>query len=179
MLTDKAKQKIAANGINGLNIVKFALGDDEINYSETSSEILATRINEPNPNSNVALKFHLVTREVGVIDTVPIITTGADEYKILYNSKVTIRPEIANLSASKYTTTYNFSFDDVVGISISVDGSALTTSTSASRAVKSFNGNEIIITNTGVRVGKTINMVIKDNLSGATKTVVLDISVKA
>lgn len=178
ILTDKAKRKIAESGVNSLNITKFALGDDEINYdisdNNTLEDILETSIQSPNPNSDVAIKFHLVTREIGSIEAVPIITTGSDTYNILYGSKVTISPEISNISATKYSTTFNFSFDKTTGIGISVDRNTVTSAKSMT-----YNGKEITISNTGVRSNTTITMTIKDNTSGATKNITLTVVAKS
>lgn len=74
ILTKKGRQKLARG--QSLNITKFALGDDEIDYSLYEpahpkgsafydSAILATPILEANPDESQVLRYHLVTLPKG------------------------------------------------------------------------------------------------------------------
>lgn len=169
-LTDEAKKKIALGGVNSLNIVKFALGDDDINYTLGNDDILLTPIEEPITNSNFAIQYHLVTRDTGSLEALPLIEVNPSSYTIKYDGTATITPTITNLTESKYTTTFSLSLNDTVGISVTVDDNIMSTKST------NYSGKVFKIKNTGVRTGKTIKGIFKDNLSGATTAVEITLS---
>lgn len=84
ILTKKGRQKLASG--QSLNITKFALGDDEIDYTlyepahpkgsaYYDSAILAIPITEATPDESQALRFKLVTLPKGTTQ-IPIVRLG-------------------------------------------------------------------------------------------------------
>jgi len=84
ILTKKGREKLATG--EGLNITKFALGDDEIDYSLYEpahpkgsafydSAIRAIPITEASPDETQVLRYKLVTLPKGTTK-MPIVTTG-------------------------------------------------------------------------------------------------------
>jgi hypothetical protein len=72
ILTRKGRELIAKND-GSFRIVKFAFGDDEINYqlyniaTQNDTDILNLPVLEPSSNENTALRYRLVTMPAGSI----------------------------------------------------------------------------------------------------------------
>jgi len=72
ILTRKGRELIAKND-GSFRIVKFAFGDDEINYqlynvaTQSDADILNLPVLEPSSNENTALRYRLVTMPAGSV----------------------------------------------------------------------------------------------------------------
>jgi len=93
ILTKKGRQKLAAG--QSLNITKFALGDDEVDYSlyepahplgsaYYDSAIRATPVLEATPNETQALRYKLVTLP-RTTTQIPIVSLGVSSISVTQN----------------------------------------------------------------------------------------------
>lgn len=101
ILTKKGRQKLASG--ESLNISKFALGDDEIDYSLYRTDhplgsayydalIKATPITEASPNESQALRYKLVTLPKGTTQ-IPVVSVGISSIEVYKNQgDVSISP---------------------------------------------------------------------------------------
>lgn len=94
ILTKKGRQKLSAG--QSLNITKFALGDDEVDYSlyepahplgsaYYDSAITAIPVLEATPDETQALRYKLVTLPKGT-KQIPIVGLGIDSIPVNQNS---------------------------------------------------------------------------------------------
>ena len=121
ILTNKGRQILAAGG--QLNITKFALSDDEIDYtlwnpSHTlgsnyyGAVIEAMPVVEANPDETQMMRYKLVTLPKDV-DRLPIITvTPAAITLANQNASATITPTTANSSTLNQTLGYTAILND-------------------------------------------------------------------
>src|SRR6056300_1291838 len=90
ILTKKGRQKLASG--QSLNISKFALGDDEVDYSLYEpahpkgsafydSAITAIPITEASPDETQVLRYKLVTLPKGTT-SIPIVRLGIDSISV-------------------------------------------------------------------------------------------------
>lgn len=101
ILTKKGRQKLASG--QSLNITKFALGDDEIDYSlyepahplgsaYYDSAITAIPVLEATPNESQALRYKLVTLPKGTT-RIPIVSLGVGNINVTQNEgEVSLSP---------------------------------------------------------------------------------------
>jgi hypothetical protein len=101
ILTKKGRQKLASG--QSLNITKFALGDDEVDYSLYDAahpkgsafydaSILALPILEANPDETQVLRYKLVTLPRGTT-RIPLVEFGITNISVNQNSgPVSLRP---------------------------------------------------------------------------------------
>lgn len=93
ILTKKGRQKLASG--QSLNITKFALGDDEVDYSlyepahplgsaYYDSAIRAIPVLEATPNESQALRYKLVTLPKGTTQ-IPIVSLGVSSINVTQN----------------------------------------------------------------------------------------------
>ena len=101
ILTKKGRQKLASG--ESLNITKFALGDDEIDYSLYRTDhplgsayydalIKATPITEASPDESQALRYKLVTLPKGTTQ-IPVVSVGISSIEAWHNQgEISISP---------------------------------------------------------------------------------------
>lgn len=101
ILTKKGRQKLASG--QSLNITKFALGDDEVDYSlyepahplgsaYYDSAITAIPVLEATPNESQALRYKLVTLPKGTT-RIPIVSLGVGNISVTQNEgEVSLSP---------------------------------------------------------------------------------------
>lgn len=108
ILTKKGRQKLASG--QSLNITKFALGDDEIDYSLYEpahplgsafydSAIRAIPVLEATPNESQALRYKLVTLPRGTT-RIPIVSLGITSISATQNSGATALSPSTNPSGN-------------------------------------------------------------------------------
>jgi len=101
ILTKKGREKLATG--EGLNITKFALGDDEVDYTLYApdhplgsayydSAIRAIPITEASPDETQVLRYRLVTLPKGTVK-IPKVEFGVPSIVVTQNSgQVSLRP---------------------------------------------------------------------------------------
>jgi len=101
ILTKKGRQKLASG--QSLNVTKFALGDDEVDYSlyepahplgsaYYDSAITAIPILEATPDETQALRYKLVTLTKGTVQ-IPIVSLGVGSIGVYQNEgEVSLSP---------------------------------------------------------------------------------------
>jgi len=148
ILTKKGRQKLASG--QSLNITKFALGDDEVDYSlyepahprgsaYYDSAILALPILEANPDETQVLRYKLVTLPRGTT-RIPQVEFGVTTIRVNQNSgAVSLRPTTS--PAGNQNAGYTLVLSDTRAGSINV-----TRGSSAVGSVPVFLGEEITTT---------------------------------
>ena len=164
ILTNKGRQVLAAGG--QLNVTKFALSDDEIDYDLWNpAHTLGTNyygavienmpVLEALPDETQMLRYKLVTLPKDVIG-IPVISVSpaAISFTSLLNS-TTITPTTINMTGANSTLGYTaiLSDDTVANLEVAPDGAV----TGASNAAASFLGdsttNRTTAGNTIVKTG--------------------------
>ena len=173
ILTKKGREKLAAG--QGLNISKFALGDDEVDYSlyepahpkgsaYYDAAIKAIPITEASPDETQVLKYKLVTLPKGT-KKIPKVEFGIPSISVNQSSgQVSLTPTTspAGNSQSGYTIIHsNKNAGAVVGMGIS----------SGTGTVPSFLGDEITTT-AAVETGLTFVFIPNPNITTTIKTTI-------
>ena len=173
ILTKKGREKLSSG--EGLNITKFALGDDEIDYSlyepahpkgsaYYDAAIKAIPIVEATPDETQVLRYKLVTLPKGT-KKIPQVEFGVPSISVNQNSgQVSLTPTTSpsGNSQSGYTLVLaNKNAGSIVG-------SGLTTSTGT---VPVFLGDEITTT-AAVETGLTFTFIPNPNITQTIKTTV-------
>jgi len=167
ILTKKGRQKLASG--QSLNITKFALGDDEIDYTlyepahpkgsaYYDSAIRAIPVTEASPDETQVLRYKLVTLQKGTTQ-IPTVRLGYPQIAVNQNEGVvpltpTTSPP-ANLSAG-YTVVLA---DQRAGTIVATEGA-----TGGNGTVAVFLGEEITTT-AQVVSGKKFNFTPNPNLT--------------
>lgn len=105
ILTTKGREAIA-KGDGSFNIVKWALADDEVDYSLYNPNhpsgsaffgeaIIASPVNEAFPDETQVMKYKLVTLPAGTAK-LPIINIGYDKITLKQGASLAITPETLN-----------------------------------------------------------------------------------
>lgn len=140
ILTNKGRQILAAGG--QLNITKFAVADDEIDYtlwnpSHTlgsnyyGAVIEAMPIVEALPDETQLMRYKLVTLPKDVI-SIPVVTIGRNTISITSATQVeTITPDVANLAGGNATLGYTAILSDDTVATLEVAGAKGVANTSA------------------------------------------------
>ena len=178
ILTTKGRE-LLAKGDGSFNITKFALGDDEIDYTDENRA--NTPILEPTPNSNQAMKTKLVSFDVGTTSVVEIFLSSYT-YTLSRNQFVKIEPTLTYGVAQK---GYLFEFKDLSGITVEridangnvMSGSNITPDGDINKEAisSSFTSHGIKITSTSIR-NMTKIFTITELESGRPKNVTLILS---
>lgn len=148
ILTNKGRQILAAGG--QLNIVKFALSDDEIDYDLWNpAHTLGTNyygavienmpILEALPDETQMMRYKLVTLPKDVIG-IPVISVAPTAISFTnLNQEVTVTPATLNLPGANQDSGYTAILSDntVATLSIAPDGVARTAGATATSAVSS------------------------------------------
>jgi hypothetical protein len=173
ILTKKGREKLAAG--QGLNISKFALGDDEVDYSlyepahpkgsaYYDSAIKAIPITEASPDETQVLKYKLVTLPKGTTK-IPKVEFGIPSISVNQNSgQVQLSPTTSpsGNTQSGYTVILsNKNAGSIVGNGIS----------SGTGTVPSFLGDEITTT-AAVETGLTFVFIPNPNITTTIKTTI-------
>ena len=171
ILTKKGREKLAAG--QGLNITKFALGDDEIDYTlyepahpkgsaYYDAAIRAIPITEASPDETQVLKYKLVTLPKGT-KKIPKVEFGVPSISVNQNSgQVNLSPTTSpsGNTQSGYTIVLaNKNAGSIVGA-----GSA-----AGSGTVPVFLGDEITTT-AAVETGTTFTFIPNPNITTTIKT---------
>ena len=173
ILTKKGREKLAAG--QGLNISKFALGDDEVDSSlyepahpkgsaYYDSAIKAIPITEASPDETQVLKYKLVTLPKGTTK-IPKVEFGIPSISVNQNSgQVQLSPTTSpsGNTQSGYTVILsNKNAGSIVGNGIS----------SGTGTVPSFLGDEITTT-AAVETGLTFVFIPNPNITTTIKTTI-------
>jgi len=171
ILTKKGREKLAAG--NGLNITKFALGDDEIDYSlyepahpkgsaYYDAAIRAIPVTEASPDETQVLKYKLVTLPKGTT-RIPKVEFGVPNISVNQTSgQVALTPTTSpsGNTQSGYTIVLsNRNAGSIVGAGLS-QGAA---------SVPTFLGDEITET-AAVDTGLTFTFIPNPNITQTIKT---------
>ena len=173
ILTKKGREKLAAG--QGLNITKFALGDDEVDYTlyepahpkgsaYYDSAIRAIPITEASPDETQVLKYKLVTLPKGT-KKIPKVEFGVPSVTVNQTSgQVSLTPTTSpsGNSQSGYTIVLsNKNAGSVVGAGASA----------GSGTVPVFLGDEITTT-AAVETGLTFTFIPNPNVTQTIKTTI-------
>lgn len=171
ILTKKGREKLAAG--QGLNITKFALGDDEVDYTlyepahpkgsaYYDSAIRAIPITEASPDETQVLKYKLVTLPKGT-KKIPKVEFGIPSITVTQTSgQVALTPTTApgGNTQSGYTIVLaNKNAGSIVGQGASA----------GSGTVPIFLGDEITTT-AAVETGLTFTFIPNPNITTTIKT---------
>lgn len=171
ILTKKGREKLAAG--NGLNITKFALGDDEIDYSlyepahpkgsaYYDAAIRAIPVTEASPDETQVLKYKLVTLPKGTT-RIPKVEFGVPNISVTQNSgQVALTPTTSpsGNTQSGYTLVLsNRNAGSIVGTGL----------TQGAASVPTFLGDEITET-AAVDTGLTFTFIPNPNITQTIKT---------
>ena len=171
ILTKKGREKLAAG--NGLNITKFALGDDEIDYSlyepahpkgsaYYDASIRAIPITEASPDETQVLKYKLVTLPKGTT-RIPKVEFGVPNIAVNQNSgQVALTPTTSpsGNTQSGYTLVLsNKNAGSIVGSGLSQGAASIPT----------FLGDELTET-AAVETGLQFTFIPNPNITQTIKT---------
>jgi hypothetical protein len=171
ILTKKGREKLAAG--NGLNITKFALGDDEIDYSlyepahpkgsaYYDASIRAIPVTEASPDETQVLKYKLVTLPKGTTK-IPQVEFGVPNIAVNQNSgQVALTPTTSpsGNTQSGYTLVLsNRNAGTIVGSGLTAEAASVPT----------FLGDEITET-AAVDTGLTFQFIPNPNITQTVKT---------
>jgi hypothetical protein len=171
ILTKKGREKLAAG--NGLNIAKFALGDDEIDYSlyepahpkgsaYYDAPIRAIPITEASPDETQVLKYKLVTLPKGTTK-IPQVEFGVPNISVTQNSgQVALTPTTSPSGNTQNGYTLVLSNRNAG----TIVGSGLT---QGAASVPTFLGDEITET-AAVDTGLTFTFIPNANITQTIKT---------
>ena len=173
ILTKKGREKLAAG--QGLNISKFALGDDEVDYTlyepahpkgsaYYDSAIRAIPITEASPDETQVLKYKLVTLPKGT-KKIPKVEFGIPSVSVTQTSgQVSLTPTTSpsGNSQSGYTIVLsNKNAGSVIGAGASA----------GSGTVPVFLGDEITTT-AAIETGLTFTFIPNPNITTTIKTTI-------
>ena len=171
ILTKKGREKLAAG--NGLNITKFALGDDEIDYSlyepahpkgsaYYDAAIRAIPVTEASPDETQVLKYKLVTLPKGTT-RIPKVEFGVPNIAVNQNSgQVALTPTTSpsGNTQSGYTLVLsNKNAGSIVGSGLSQGAASIPT----------FLGDELTET-AAVETGLQFTFIPNPNITQTIKT---------
>jgi len=171
ILTKKGREKLAAG--NGLNISKFALGDDEVDYTlyepahpkgsaYYDASIRAIPVTEASPDETQVLKYKLVTLPKGTT-RIPKVEFGVPNIAVNQNSgQVALTPTTSpsGNTQSGYTLVLsNKNAGSIVGTGLSQSASSVPT----------FLGDELTET-AAVDTGLTFTFIPNPNITQTIKT---------
>lgn len=172
ILTNKGRQLLASGG--RLNIVKFALSDDEIDYDLWNpAHTLGTNyygavienmpVLEALPDESQMLRYKLLTLPKDVIG-IPVISVNPSSISITsLKQSVTVSPSTLNLAGGNDAAGYTaiLSDDTVATLEVAPDGTV-------SSAPKSINGTSAISTVADANLANTAANFLDDEVTGMT-----------
>lgn len=194
ILTNKGRQILAAGG--QLNITKFALSDDEIDYTLWNpSHTLGTNyygaviedmpIVEANPDETQTMRYKLVTLPK-TITGIPVIVVNPTAITLVsQNSEQVVTPSTANLSGGNSSLGYTAILSDssVATLEVAPDGVISGVNVVANQAAGTSAGitgflddetTNAVATGTSItRVGK--KFIVKPKITTVDKTALLTI----
>jgi hypothetical protein len=166
ILTKKGREKLASG--EGLNITKFALGDDEIDYTlyepahpkgsaYYDAAIKAIPITEASPDETQVLKYKLVTLPKGTIK-IPKVEFGVPSITVNQNSgQVRLSPTTSpsgNTQGGYTIVLSNKNAGSIVGAGLS----------GAASSIPTFLGDEITAT-AAIETGLTFTFIPNPNIT--------------
>ena len=173
ILTKKGREKLAAG--QGLNITKFALGDDEVDYTlyepahpkgsaYYDAAIKAIPITEASPDETQVLKYKLVTLPKGTTK-IPKVEFGVPSISVNQNSgQVQLSPTTSpsGNTQSGYTVVLsNKNAGSIVGAGLS----------GVASSVPTFLGDEITAT-AAIETGLTFTFIPNPNITATIATTI-------
>lgn len=173
ILTKKGREKLAAG--DGLNITKFALGDDEIDYTlyepahpkgsaYYDAAIKAIPVLEASPDETQVLRYKLVTLPKGTVK-IPKVELGVPSISVNQNSgQVSLSPTTSpngNQSAGYTLVLANKNAGSVVGSGLG----------SGTGTVPVFLGDEITTT-AAVERGTSFTFIPNPNITQTIRTTI-------
>ena len=173
ILTKKGREKLASG--EGLNITKFALGDDEIDYTlyepahpkgsaYYDAAIKAIPITEASPDETQTLRYKLVTLPKGTTK-IPKVEFGVPSISVNQNSgQVSLTPTTSpsGNTQSGYTVVLsNKNAGSIVGAGLS----------GVASSVQTFLGDEITAT-AAIETGLTFTFIPNPNITATIATTI-------
>ena len=173
ILTKKGREKLASG--EGLRITKFALGDDEVDYTlyepahpkgsaYYDAAIRAIPITEASPDETQVLKYKLVTLPKGTVK-IPKVEFGVPSISVNQNSGVvSLTPTTSpsgNTQAGYTIVLSNKNAGSIVGSGLS----------QGAGSVPTFLGDEITAT-AAVETGLTFQFIPNPNITQTIKTTI-------
>jgi|TARA_B100000925_G_scaffold290603_1_gene276198 hypothetical protein len=173
ILTKKGREKLAAG--QGLNITKFALGDDEIDYTlyepahpkgsaYYDAAIKAIPITEASPDETQVLKYKLVTLPKGTVK-IPKVEFGVPSISVNQNSgQVSLTPTTSpsgNAQAGYTVILSNKNAGSLVGTGIAA----------GTGTIPVFLGDEITTT-AAVETGLEFQFIPNPNITATIRTTI-------
>jgi len=173
ILTKKGREKLASG--EGLNITKFALGDDEIDYTlyepahpkgsaYYDAAIKAVPITEASPDETQTLRYKLVTLPKGTTK-IPKVEFGVPSISVNQNSgQVSLTPTTSpsGNTQSGYTVVLsNKNAGSIVGAGLS----------GVASSVPTFLGDEITAT-AAIETGLTFTFIPNPNITATIATTI-------
>jgi hypothetical protein len=171
ILTKKGREKLATG--EGLNITKFALGDDEIDYTlyepahpkgsaYYDAAIRAIPITEASPDETQVLRYKLVTLPKGTTQ-MPLVTAGIQSIVANQNSgPISVSPSTS--PAGNSNEGYTAVLANKVAGSITGEGV-----TSRAGTVPVFLGDQVTTT-ASIAVGSTFRFIPNPSITQTIKT---------
>lgn len=194
ILTKKGRELLASKG--GLNIVSFALSDDEIDYrlyqpnhpqgsAYYDLAIKNTPVLEPFTDETQVLKFKLVTLPAGVT-SIPVISLGQSSISVSsdYKGQVVIVPSTNPV----YNTTLGYTailsdktVGTIVGQNLQATGATIPTfigDVSSTTAQVSLGLTFLFVPNASLPQTTTTTLTIIGNESGGSVSIPVTVTVK-
>lgn len=198
ILTKKGRQKLAQG--QSLNITKFALGDDEVDYSlyepahpkgsaYYDAAIRAIPVTEATPNESQALRYKLVTLPKGTTQ-IPIVSLGAITSLDAFQDEgpTTLTPQTSPQTADRNTTAgYTLILADRNAGTLRVTTTAGDSSTPAtanaaeiSRTAQVVSGRVFTFTpNTSLTTDVETTLTVYGNATGGSYTIPVTITYRS
>ena len=173
ILTKKGREKLASG--EGLNITKFALGDDEIDYTlyepahpkgsaYYDAAIKAVPITEASPDETQTLRYKLVTLPKGTTK-IPKVEFGVPSISVNQNSgQVSLTPTTSpsgNTQSGYSVVLSNKNAGSIVGAGLS----------GVASSVPTFLGDEITAT-AAIETGLTFTFIPNPNITATIATTI-------
>jgi hypothetical protein len=192
VLTKKGRE-LLSKGRSEFEITQFAVADDEVDYTlYTTSHPLGTAyygsiiesmpVLEASTDETQAMRYKLVSLDRGTKE-IPVISLGVSAYSLNYNDSVVVSPTTtAELATAGYTAILydgniaTLTTNQPLATGTTVPFFSVNQPTSANAVV--VQGFSFNLTAKELTVGRTTQLTIVNNLTGATTTVTVTVAAK-
>lgn len=192
VLTKKGRE-LLSRGRSEFEITQFAVADDEVDYglyttahplgsAYYGSIIESMPVLEASPDETQAMRYKLVSLDRGTKE-IPVISLGVSAYALNYNDSVVVSPTTtAELATAGYTAILydgnvaRLTANQPLAAGTTVPFFAVNQPTSANAVV--VQGFSFNLTAQELNVDRTTQLTIINNLTGATKTVTVNVFAK-
>jgi len=192
VLTKKGRE-LLSKGRSEFEITQFAVADDEVDYTlYTTSHPLGTAyygsiiesmpVLEASTDETQSMRYKLVSLDRGTKE-IPVISLGVSAYALNYNDSVVVSPTTtAELATAGYTAILydgnvaTLTTNQPLAAGATVPFFSVNQPTSANAVV--VQGFSFNLTAKELTVGRTTQLTIVNNLTGATTTVTVTVAAK-